>query len=75
MGVLLLLNLIIFINENTKIFKKKPIKLNLSGVYRLITVGVALVLWAVVLCVTLLYGGKELVWYMWIVTSLCISGF
>lgn len=75
MGVLLLLNLIIFVNENTKIFKKKVLTVSLSGAKRLITVAIALVLWAVVCAVTILNGGKELVWLMWIVTSLCISGY
>jgi len=38
-------------------------------------VGIAAILWVVVLFVTLLNKGKELVWLIWIVTSLCISGY
>jgi hypothetical protein len=75
MAVLVVLNLIIFVNENTKIFKKKPIFLSFTGEKRIVTVGIALILWVTVLLVTIFHRGKELVWLMWIATSLCISGF
>ena len=74
MGVLVLLNFIIFTNENTKTFLKKPIFV-FSDLKRLITVAIALILWAVVVVVTVLNRGKEIVWLIWISFSLCISGY
>jgi hypothetical protein len=74
MGVLVLLNLIIFTNENTKTFLKKPIFV-FSDLKRLITVAIALILWAAVVIVTVLFKGRELVWLIWISFSLCISGY
>jgi len=74
MGVLLLLNIIIFFNENTKIFHKKPF-FSFTGVKRLLTVLIALILWAIVVIVTVVNKGKELIWLMWIAFSLCISGY
>ena len=74
MGVLLLLNLVIFFNENTRIFTKKPIY-NLLGAKRLITVFISCILWVVVIIVTIKFKGFELLWLIWIITSLCISGF
>jgi len=74
MGILLFLNIWLFSAENTVIFKRQLL-FQLSGKYRLITVGIASFLWLVVLCITLFHKGEELVWLMWIVTSLCISGY
>lgn len=74
MGVLILLNLVIFVNENTKIFTTK-VCCRIVGCNRLITVAVTLALWIIVICVTTQFGGRELVWLAWIITSLCISGY
>ena len=74
MGVLILLNLTILANENTKMFTTK-ICCKIIGCNRLITVAVSLALWIIVICVTLVFKGKELVWLVWIITSLCISGY
>lgn len=74
MGVLLLLTLWIFLAESTVIFKRIPL-FKFNNMKRLITVGVAAVLWFVVLLMTILYKGHELVWFIWIVISLSITGF
>lgn len=74
MIVLTICNIIVFVNENTKIFKKK-LCFVLIGHKRVVTLVIASVLWIVVLSVTLVVKGKELVWFVWIITSLCISGF
>jgi len=75
MAVLTILNLIVFVNESTNIFSKKPIFISFSGNKRIITVVIAIVLWIVVLVVTIMVPGKEIVMLLWIATSLCISGF
>ena len=75
MAVLTILNLIVLVNESTNIFSKKPIFISFSGNKRIITVVIAIVLWIVVLVVTIMVPGKEIVMLLWIATSLCISGF
>ena len=63
-----------FVNENTNIFRKKPL-ISFVGKNRIITVVMAALLWIATLIVTLIYNGKELVLLTWICTSLCISAF
>jgi len=74
MVILTICNLIALVNESTKIFTKKPL-IVFTGNKRLITVAITLVLWSVVLVITLVITGKEIVWFVWIITSLSISGY
>ncbi len=74
MVILAVCNLIALVNESTKIFTKKPM-IVFAGKKRLITVAIILVFWVLVLVITLVVKGKEMVWFIWIVTSLSISGY
>ena len=62
------------VNENSKMFVKRP-KFVFDGKKRLITVGVCFVFWAVSLILTQITDGKELVWKIWLIYGLTISGF
>lgn len=74
MGCLLLQTIMFFVMENTNIFHDTPL-FKLDGLKRYITVGVAAGLWILVLLVTVIHPGKEIVWLCWIATSLCISAY
>jgi hypothetical protein len=78
MGVLTLLNFIIFANENTKIlitFKEKSLFSVTSTLNRLVFLAISVVIWIVVLVVAIQFGGRELLWKIWISFSLSISGY
>lgn len=74
MVILAVCNLIALVNESTKVFTKKPM-IVFAGKKRLITVAIILVFWVLVLVITLVVQGKEMVWFIWIMTSLSISGY
>jgi hypothetical protein len=78
MGVLTLLNFIIFANENSKIFiafKKMSFFSVTSIINRVIFVVISVIIWVIVLVVAIQHEGKELLWKIWISFSLSIAAY
>ena len=74
MGILLLTTFLMLVGESSGVFRM-TFGFAFSGYKRFITVGVCFALWLVVLGITFGIKGKEIVWVVWIATSLCIAMF